>query len=251
MKRALLALLVCTGCDKLFGVTYVELERDGGDMSCLAGDEDCDGVKNDSDACPADADPAMADEDSDGVGNACDPDTGGNEGNVIAFFDGFDDASGNWSIKSGPWQLGNGTFIQPQIADTVVEKQVNAKFPWLEVVIPELTTSGNGAITIYGVAQGSDVRCKVTRRSTDGAEFLEISGLLVPAKEVQLTGTGTLRITGGQRQDGKFYCRARHGRNFDAEVTNGLAGPVTIDTIGISTSAASVMISSVTLFKVP
>ena len=248
MRGALFVLLACAGCDKLFGVTHVDLEADSG--GCLSGDEDCDGLTNSTDNCPADFGTAL-DDDADGVGNACDPDTGGNEGNVIAFFDGFDDASGNWSIKSGPWQLGTGVFSQPQIADTVVEKQVSAKYPWLEVVVPELMTSDNGSITIYGVAQGSDVRCRVTRRSTDGAEFLEISGLLVPAKEVQLTGTGTLRITGGQRQDNKFYCRARYGTNFDAEVTNGVAGPVTIDTIGISTSSASTTISSATLFKVP
>jgi hypothetical protein len=261
MRIALLVLVACAGCDKLFGVNHVDLRGDGlredGETAdadiptCLGGDEDCDGLKNFEDFCPGDFD-TKQDDDADGVGNACDPDTFGAEGNDIAFFDGFEDASGSWSIKSGPWQLGTGVFVQPQIADALVEKQVNLKYPWAEVVVPHLATSGNGSITIYGFAQGSDLRCKLTRRSSDGAEFLEISGLLIqPPKEVQLTGTGTLRLTGGQRQDGVFYCRARHGTNFDAEVANAMAGPVTIDKVGISTSSASVTISSVTLFKVP
>ena len=253
MKLALASLLLaCAGCDALFGLDSVRSHdaRSSDASPCATGDEDCDGLPNAQDLCPADAD-TSADSDGDGVGDACDADPSGAEGNHIAFFDGFDDNTGGWAIKSGPWQLGNGVFRQPTIADARVEKMVNSRFVSVEVIVEELATVGNGYVAGFGLAGLSDIHCRVIRREGDGAESLQIAGLLVAAKEVVLTGTGTLRIYGGQRQDGTFYCRARHGANFDAEVTSGNAGPVTIEAIGIETSSASATISSVTLYDVP
>ena len=256
MKRVLLVLLACAGCDKLFSIDHLDLAIDAprsvdADIpTCLGGDEDCDGRGNSADFCPADAD-APADDDADGVGNACDPDAMGNEPNHLEFFDGFDDNTGNWSIKSGNWNLSTkGVFRQPDVGDTRVEKTVTMKFPTLELVIPELTTVNNGSVTAFGSDNGSDLRCSLYKRSSDGAEFLEIAGLLIPAKQVSLNGTGTIRLVGGQYQNGEFYCRARHGTNFDTEVRSGLAGPITIDTIGFATSSASTTIASATLFDV-
>lgn len=258
MKRAMLALLCCTGCDKLFGVQHVNDVIDGHTSTsdavdadiptCQGGDEDCDMRANDVDFCPADADTPI-DDDADGVGNLCDPDTFGARPNHRAFFDGFDDATTSWT--SAAWHLEPGVFRQPQISDTAAEKTVTAKYPGMEVIVPELTTVGNGNLTIYGKSNALTLKCKLTRRSNDGAEFLEVSGTGLIAKEMGLAGTGTLRIMGGQLQSGEFYCRARNGANPDVVVTTGNTVGLTIDTVGMSTSSASVTVSSVTLFEAP
>ncbi|HUS33135.1 MAG TPA: hypothetical protein VMZ53_31755 [Kofleriaceae bacterium] len=250
MKAIVALLLACAGCDAVFSVDHVREQLTPDADVCAQGDEDCDHRANASDACPADFD-TMADADGDGVGDACDPDPAGAEGNHIAQFDGFDNNLGGWGITSGRWELGGGVFKQPETADTRVEKTVSMKFPSVEIIVLDLSTVGNGSVSAFGLAGASDVRCSVFKRESDGVETLEIGGVLLPGKQVALSGTGPLRIMGGQRQDGMFYCTARHGTNVDAIVMSGVAGPVTIDKVGFATSSASTTISSITLYDVP
>lgn len=248
MKRAILALLACTGCDALFGLDRVALVDGGsGDGSTCVGDEDCDGTLNADDFCPADADERGEDDDDDGVGNACDPDRLVT-GNHIALFDPFDTNANAWSIKSGQWERRNGAFNLVAPGDSRVELAVNVTTPSVEAIIPTYTLVGNGNVHIFGAMTGSELKCSVAMGAT--GEVLQMDAFLVH-KEIDLPGTGVLRIQGGQLQDGTFYCHARHGANFDVELTSG--GPVgqAIDKIGIGTSQSSAIVTSIALYDVP
>jgi hypothetical protein len=89
---------------------------DGGDDSAMCAsatmhDEDGDGVLDECDVCPQDADPAQADGDGDGVGDVCDPNPL-MPGDTIAFFDPF--------ITHNPlWEPGGSAL--PQWQDDYVE----------------------------------------------------------------------------------------------------------------------------------
>jgi len=261
MKFALVAILACAGCDAVFNLDHVDLRIDaaGSDSRvidadipmCKGGDEDCDTRLNNADFCPADFDSASADDDADGVGNACDPDLTGPSPNHITFFDGFDNNTGGWNIAAGQWQLGDGELKQPDIGDTEIRKTVSMRYPGAEMIVTELATVANGSVTVYGKFANQDLRCSVIKRESDGAEFLDLAGNLLQGRQTALSGTGTLRITGGQHQNGEFFCSARHGNGLDATVTSGMSLAVTITTVGITTSSASATISSITLFDVP
>lgn len=235
-------LIACGGCDFVFNLDHLPPVP-----TCAEDDEDCDSAANADDLCPADPD-SGEDKDGDGVGDACDPDLTDN-GNLIAYFDGFNDNSGGWAIKSGAWQLMEGTFTQPTPGDSRVEKTVDSPLPSVEVIIPRYSASGNGFISVFGSVNGSALQCSVIHQP-DGSELLQLSAPLVPTMQVALPGTGPLRIQGGQMQNNTYYCHARHGDNFDTELTVGGLGPTTIDTIGVATSSASVTVSSITLFEV-
>ncbi|HTL33416.1 MAG TPA: hypothetical protein VL326_09835 [Kofleriaceae bacterium] len=245
MKRLLLALLVCTGCDKLFGVERIDLGIDA--ASCDPFNEDGDRFGNACDACPADADDGT-DVDADEIGDLCDPDRM-MAGDRMVLFDGFDTNVNPWTITGG-WQRQNGAFELGTTSDSRVElSPVSARVPTMLAVIPTYSVISNGGITIFGSMGGSDVRCSVT--GTPGNETLSISAFLINDNK-PLTGTGPLRIYGGQRRDGHYYCRARHGANFDVDVTSAVSDQIrTIDKIGIVTSQTSATVTSVTLYDVP
>jgi hypothetical protein len=126
---------------------------------------------------------------------------------------------------------------------------VSARVPTVLAFIPTYSITSNGNVTIFGSMGGSEVRCTVT--GTPGNETLSMSAFLISGS-TPLTGSGPLRIYGGQRRDGHYYCRARHGDNFDVEVLSIGADEVrTIDKIGITTSQTSATVTSVTLYDVP
>ena len=106
-----------------------------------------------------------------------------------------------------------------------------------------------GSVAVFGTSNNVDLLCSVVHKP-DGSELLQITSFLLNVT-TPLTGTGTLRIQGGQLQDGSFYCRARHGTNFDAVVMSGPIGPQTIDHIGMLTSSGAATVTSITLFDVP
>jgi hypothetical protein len=239
-------LLVCTACDVVFHIDHFD-HTDA--SACAIGDEDCDGRDNATDVCPADADPTQADDDNDGVGDACDPDRNMSD-NRIQLFDGFDTNANPWSITKGGWLLAGGAFTQPTVGDARVELAVTATTPSVEAIIPQLDTTGNGSVAVFGGMGLSELRCTVVHDQATGAEMLQMTAFAI-SMQTELTGTGTLRVQGGQHQDGTFYCRARHGANFDAVLTTGSVGAVTIDHIGLVTSGASATVSSITLFNVP
>ena len=115
------------------------------------------------------------------------------------------------------------------------------------MVITELETTANEWSP--SSSTGSELKCTVVH-NTDGSEFLQITALFLNM-QTQLTGAGTLRIEGGQHQDGTFYCRARHGSNFDAVVMSTPNPAQTINHIGMLTSSGSTTVTSITLFDVP
>ena len=123
MKLVVL-LFACTACDVVLGTKHSISSRMRPGVT--AGDEDCDGQLDAVDICPADADVATVDDDADVVGDACNPNSG-KSGNRIVLFDGFNDNSQPWTIKSGGWQLGAGAFTQPVIGDARVELAVSRR----------------------------------------------------------------------------------------------------------------------------
>jgi hypothetical protein len=249
VRFAVLLVLACGGCDVVLRIDHLGPAPDA--PPCGTPDEDCDGQVDAVDTCPADADMPNVDDDGDMVGDACDPDRG-MPGNHLALFDGFDDNSRPWSITSGAWQLAGGAFTQPTIGDARVELAVAVKTPTVEAIIPQLDTVGNGFVTVFGSAGGSELTCSVVHDQATGVEHLQIHTILSGNNnQIELTGTGTLRIRGGQHQDGTFYCGARRGTNFDVVVTAGSLGPQLIDHIGLSTSSAAMTVSSITLYDVP
>jgi hypothetical protein len=73
---------------------------------CGTHDEDGDGIPDDCDDCPADANPLQVDSDGDGVGDACDPRPG--QMDRIAFFESFETAPTGWTLQ-------NATFSTDQV----------------------------------------------------------------------------------------------------------------------------------------
>lgn len=246
MFRLALVAIACAGCSKVFDLDELQAPVDA--PACAAGDEDCDGQPNTTDICPAVADTATDDSDGDLVGDACDPD-GTAPVNRRVLFDGFDDASNAWKIKSGNWQLGEGVLSQPVQGDARVELDLVASSPSVEAVIPELALGTEGAVHIFGSSGGSEVRCSVVT-ADDGTEQVQLTAFLV-LEQALLTGSGSVHLLGGQLQDGSFYCRVHHGSGFDVQVTSGPVALQTIDTIGVITSNASATVSSITVFDVP
>src|SRR5438045_6297948 len=101
--------LACTVVDAVFSAYHVKLfaaaagdaHVDAPDAKlCVARDEDCDDILDMTDFCPADS-KNNTDTDADGVGDLCDTDDA-LEPNRIAFFDGFNDATGGWT-QTGVW----------------------------------------------------------------------------------------------------------------------------------------------------
>jgi len=239
MSRAI-ALLLLTGCDVVLG-----LEKVPAPPPCDPFDEDGDGFGNACDACPADSDDG-ADGDMDLVGDACDPDRTA-AGDQLRFFDGFDSNANAWMITAGDWHLEGGAFVVATPSSSRVELPVAAMMPTVEAIIP--TYTGDGTVSLFGASGLSELRCSVSM--TAGAESLKMQAFLVNMEKPIPATTGPLRLVGGQHHDGTFYCRARHGDNFDIEVATAVAPKQAIDKIGLLTDQASATVTSITVYEVP
>jgi hypothetical protein len=234
------------GCDVVWRIDHVP---DG--PACLPDDEDCDQQLNERDICPADVDTAADDLDGDGVGNACDPERM-MTGDHIALFDGFVDNRLGWSVNGGMWMQADGAFTMTMPADAKAELPVSppVAMPSVRVVLDDLVTIDNGRAGIIGY-DGAAVWTCLVARSTNG-EFVRIEGLLAQGGERPLTGTGPIRLQGGQLRNGMLYCRAHHGDDPDVQVVSALSiMTVHLDRLGMITSSASASFKSIMLLDVP
>jgi hypothetical protein len=244
LKHAL-AIALLTGCDVVVGIDKVGAPPDA--PACDRFDEDGDGFGNACDLCPADRDDGT-DTDVDRVGDACDPERADGV-DRIAFFDGFDANTNPWVITAGDWQLQNGAFVVPTATTSRVELALAGSIPTVEAIIPTYMIDDTGSVGLFGASGVSQLRCSVTM--TAGVESLRMEAFLLNAEKPIPATAGPLRLSGGQHHDGTFYCRARHGDNFDVELMTGTFAPQAIDKIGLITTLASATVTSITFYDVP
>jgi hypothetical protein len=132
--RVAAAVLVCVGCNAVFGVKEVKHLPDAAgdappDVDCAAiADEDGDCVADMTDNCPAVANAGQEDGDSDGVGNTCDPHPMDPHDKLLGFFsflgDGAADMAAwpNEDSASTTWSYpGDGRIVHTDTSDTVGE----------------------------------------------------------------------------------------------------------------------------------
>ncbi len=240
--REWLLLVGLAGCDRVFGIHDV----------CPAGDDDCDGIADAKDPCPADYGD-RADDDGDGVGNVCDPNPQ-DPGDSILLFDPF---AGHepWTITGGSWTFTESAFIQASFDEAHAQNPAPPNIqPTLEVVVYPTYGGENASVGAY-VQNMSNVplECRVVHHAT--GDMLEM--LLGPTAVIMtagpLTGEGRLRIYGGQTPAGSIRCRARYGD--DPVVTvEGLGGVIdprdNFDLYGLHTVDASAAFESLVIYTV-
>lgn len=234
-----LALLGSAGCDVVLGIDQVDA------YVCDPHDEDEDHLGNACDLCPADRDNSD-DADKDLVGDACDPDLT-DPGDHLVLFDGFDTNVNPWVIASGGWRLDSGAFVQTTATASRVSLPIAAEVPSVEAIIPSYELGSAGAVSLFGAAGVSELRCTVTMTA---GEVLQLDAFLVHMETPLPANPGPLRIVGGQHHDGTFYCRARHGDNFDAEVKTASFPRQAVDAIGLQTDRAQATVTSITVYAV-
>jgi hypothetical protein len=184
------ACLAGSGCDKLLGLHDVPSGDAGQCVYSVddTGDEDCDGLADGSDPCPADAiAPYDADSDSDGIGDACDP---SNVRNHVALFDAFASPSAGWT--GAAWTFAGGALVDDS-GDGRISHSIVASVPLLAETYVELGTASaaNPYVDLEIVpGTGSTIGCRVAMSGT-GAMIL-----VLPAgtSTASLSGTGRLRI---------------------------------------------------------
>jgi hypothetical protein len=237
------ALLGSAGCDVVFGIDRMNAPDA---QVCDPHDEDEDGFGNACDLCPADHDNGN-DGDQDFVGDACDPDPS-DPGDHLVLFDGFDTNTNPWMIASGDWHLDGGAFVQTTASDARVALPIAAEMPTVEAIIPTYELGSAGSVTVFGASGLSEVRCSVAMA---GGEVLHLDTIVDHLQVPVPADAGPLRIVGGQHHDGRFYCSARHGDNFDVELQTAMFALQAIDSIGLASNGASATVTSISVYDVP
>lgn len=188
MRRFALALLVVSGCDRLFALDHLpehagDAGRDGvasdsesgdamvpADAALCVGnlfDEDSDGISDNCDSCPTYANLGM-DSDGDGLDNACDRDDAPG-GDRILFYSTFAQASdlarfNTSSVNYTALNKGTVTLTNASSFSTVDAFQPTR----VEVHITGITGSA-GQFTELVISLGSGVRCHVQAADCAGA----------------------------------------------------------------------------------
>ena len=245
--RWFLFVALLSGCDVLWSIDHVT-PIDA--PLCAVDDEDCDQQPNATDLCPLDVDKPGDDIDMDGVGNTCDPDPS-QVGNHVRMFDPFTDNARGWVQSGGAWTLGDGTFRTNVVGDARLELTVspNVSMPSVAAIIDNVEIIDNGKVGLYGAGGSSELHCWISRSMT-GEQYVMIEAIAL-FMQAPLPGSGVLRIQGGQLLDGRPYCRAHFGNDFDVQVTSGSIGGTAIDRFGLITSSGSGAYRSVMLMEVP
>lgn len=212
-------------------------------------DVDGDGVPNERDLCPHDANPDQHDEDGDGVGDACDQcparfdpaQTDGSERVAMQFEDGVGDACdprptfsgdqlagffpfvGDQALlgwRGGGWSAGDDAVIATASADALWNSNASELGDGLfaELVAPIVSWQATDAMLAIGV-DGDDgslgYRCAIVRdRDGDGNDELEAT-LFGMTRTISLATaiTGDVTLTAWRVIDrtraSQFFCRAR------------------------------------------
>jgi len=136
--RITVALVLVSGCNNVFGLDSTKPHSCWSPVHTTH-DEDGDGVTDDCDNCPADANPEQTDADQDGVGDACDPHPG--TADMIVAFDGFVDDSA-WTVTDGTFALGDDDYSLTAVgSDSIATSALNTdayKHATIEVTMTDI-----------------------------------------------------------------------------------------------------------------
>jgi hypothetical protein len=220
------------------------------DAACVPGDpddEDCDGIPNDRDPCPAD--PRVIDNtdtDRDGVGDGCDPSGATAEQRLV--FDGFVDDRSHWVQMTGAWEFADSVLTTSDAnAEIRLTLPAQALRPYGELHLDDLVPFSDASfVAFYGEQSGLQATCKIVIHTSDPIHVLRLE--IVQMKEAPIPGSGPLRLEFYALTDGTLHCRARHNDDPDTElVDTDNFGMVNAMTVGIQTSMATAKLSSLFL----
>lgn len=243
----LVVLLACAnGCQVVFGLPEVPLPP-----PCVYShdvmDEDCDGIANAIDPCPADAaGVGDLDTDHDGIGDACDPTPAVDK---MLLFDGFGAMSPAWTPDSGDWQFGDGA-LRNDAYDGAIHALVNLNRPGAELVVDELDRDPAVANPI--VTLDAQINIFVGTAELDCAVVVPATGpatLVFGTMSMPLAGSGRLWIAMNQLVDGTARCRAHFEDSATVEIVSGNPGNVAnVLAIGMKTSGVRTHFDSITVY---
>ena len=161
---ACLLLVALAGCHLLFQLDEIEppLREAGADDDALGGDgisacgthdEDNDGAFDSCDTCPIDVNPGDGDDDSDNIGDVCDPHRGSLTDKIV-FFSSFTNLDG-WITAGGATQEGDSVALQGG--------SMNRAYGLFDTLAIPLTFSGsvNNADAFFIYLEGPDYECRI------------------------------------------------------------------------------------------
>ena len=152
--------MLVLGCNDVFGLDTTKSRICWSPLHTTH-DEDGDGIADDCDNCPADANADQADSDDDGVGDACDPHPG--VADMIVAFDGFVTDS-SWTVTDGTFALGSddysvtglgSDFIATSALDTNAYKHATIEVTLTYISLNNQLLAGAGILLSSGV-EGMD-----------------------------------------------------------------------------------------------
>ena len=249
------ACLALAGCDRLLhveAVTTAPRPDAGGDAhACTLSlddtmDEDCDGIADTQDPCPADIE--QTDIDGDGVGDVCDPDPAASD--RVVMFDGFAAPSGAWQVSSGTWDVAAGMLGNAN-TDGVIVRAVTTSHPLLEAQI-YVNSFGTSPYVTAGMSDASSTiyECRVYPESGGikiQAAVLPLGGTAMLGPMQEVLGAGRVRVQVVEASPGMLTCRAQYSETSSGSSALAISGAITATNVALAASSTDVLFDSVTV----
>lgn len=250
----LVLLLSLAGCDWLFGLHEVAPRPDSyvpDVTACTPSrddtmDEDCDGISDAVDPCPADIE--QTDIDGDQVGDVCDPDNAAVD--RIVLFDGFPGPPVAWQVSTGTWSVDSGMLGNAGTDGTIAHPVSTSHF-LLETHVFVTSFGASPLVTIGATdASGDGYQCRI---------YPEAGGVKIQAAVVPMGGTATLgpltevlgsghvRVQVIDESTNTLACRAQYSTTSSGASPVAKSTAVTATNIALATSSADVLFDSVTV----
>ena len=213
-------------------------------------DEDCDGIADAMDPCPAEAD--NTDSDHDMVGDACDPSSIPDQ---ILMFDGFPGTTINsaWSTPNGQWGVHDGV-LDNHDTDATIVRAVPMTRMLVETYVDVIDAHTSPTIDLDVDDQtGTAYRCIVVPQAGGGVLaqiFAPGASMTSPA----LVGTGRVRIVLVEDDaNSQVECRVSYADAGQVMVFAALAPgtPILGAKVRLATSAVHATFGSVTIAGIP
>jgi hypothetical protein len=224
VSRALLALVMVSGCDRVWGLHRDDVLDATADAALH--DEDHDGVADDLDPCPAD--PGGGNADGDQAGNLCDPSDLSSEQRVM--FDPFTELVA-WT-GSVPWTRAIAPFT----------------YPTLEVTFSGVTTESSytgAGFTVGGVEIGCYLHVGIGTTGTLEVWYNEILEVVT----AWTAADAPVHLTLTQLVDKTFRCRARRDNETPIELPYALVQDATTTALGLKAAGTKITATSVAVWR--